>query len=279
MKIIGADERLAEKRGVKALILGPTGVGKTSLLRTLDPARVLFVDIEAGDLAVQDLALDTVRVDDWPTARDLACRIGGPNLSFPPTACYSQAHFSSVGGEFEHLDKYSIIFVDSITALSRLSFRHAEQQPEAFTPRGAKDTRSAYGLHAREMLLWLHQLQHARGKTVVFVGILEKVVDEFNRAEFALQMEGAKTGRELPGIVDQIITMNWIDFGDGVPVRAFVCTTPNRWNYPAKDRAGRLEQIEKPHLGELIAKLTSPGERKPFAVARSLPPEQTTLKR
>ena len=121
-------------------------------------------------------------------------------------------------------------------------------------------------LHAREMLMWLHQLQHAREKNVVFVGILERVVDEFNRAEFALQMEGAKTGRELPGIVDQIITMNWIDFGDGKPTRAFVCTSPNPWGYPAKDRAGRLEQIEKPHLGELIAKLIGPGERKPFAV-------------
>jgi len=50
------------------------------------------------------------------------------------------------------------------------------------------------------------------------------------------------------------------------PVRAFVCTAPNPWNYPAKDRAGQLEQIEKPHLGELIAKLIGPGERKPFAV-------------
>ena len=54
MKIIVADQRLTEPRGVKALIVGPTGVGKTSLLRTLDPARVLFVDSEAGDLAVQD---------------------------------------------------------------------------------------------------------------------------------------------------------------------------------------------------------------------------------
>ena len=152
MKIIGADARLAEKRGAKLLIVGPSGVGKTSLLRTLKASTTLFIDVEAGDLAVQDVPVPTVRVDDWPTARDLACRIGGPNPSFPPTACYSQAHFESVGGALENLDRYKTIFVDSITAMSRLSFRYAEQQPEAFSARGAKDLRSAYGLHAREML-------------------------------------------------------------------------------------------------------------------------------
>jgi hypothetical protein len=257
MKIISASQRLAEKRGVKGLITGPVGVGKTSLLRTLDPERTLFVDIEAGDLSIQDVPIDTIRVDDWPTARDLACRIGGPNPSFPPTACYSQAHYESVGGALENLDRYETIFVDSITAISRLSFRWSEQQPEAFSERsGKKDTRGAYGLHGREMINWLTQLQHTRGKSVFFVGILEKVTDEFNRIEFAVQMEGGKTGRELPGIVDQIVTMNWVDFGDGTPQRAFVCTSPNPWLYPAKDRSGRLDQVEKPHLGELIAKLT-----------------------
>jgi hypothetical protein len=270
MKIITADERLAEKRGAKILIVGPTGVGKTSLARTLDISGTLFIDVEAGDLAVLDLRVDTIRIDDWSTARDLACRIGGPNPSFPANACYSSAHYEAVGGALENLEYYQNIFVDSVTYLSRLSLRHAEQQPEALTARGAKDLRSAYGLHAREMLMWLHQLQHAREKNIIFVGILEKATDDFGRSELRLQMEGSKTSRELPGIVDEIITMNWVDFGDGKPMRAFVCQ-PNQWGYPAKDRSGRLEQIEEPHLGKLLQKLVGPGVRKPFAVA-PLPP-------
>src|SRR5215472_19254224 len=109
MKIISADERLAERRGVKALIIGPSGVGKTTLLRTLESTTTLFVDIEAGDLSVQDVPVDTIRINDWPAARDLACRIGGPDPSFPEPACYSQEHYAAIGGELENLAKYDVI--------------------------------------------------------------------------------------------------------------------------------------------------------------------------
>jgi hypothetical protein len=274
LKIISADERLAERRGVKALIAGPAGLGKTGLLKTIDAASTLFLDIEAGDLSVADVPVDTLRADDWPTLRDLACRIGGANPSYPPTACYSQAHYEAIGGPLDNLEKYQTLFVDSITAVSRLSFRWAEQQPECVSERsGKKDVRAAYGLHAREMLAWLNQLQHARGLNVIFVAILEKVVDDFNVATWQLQMEGNKTGRELPGIVDEIITMAWIDLGDGTPTRAFICSSPNIWGYPAKDRSGKLEQIEEPHLGRLITKLAGTGECAPFIVS---PPQQET---
>jgi hypothetical protein len=94
VKIITADERLAEKSGAKILIVGPAKVGKTSLLRTVDPERTLFIDLEAGDLAVKDVPVDTLRPETWEQCRDLACFLTGPNPSLPPTVCYSQARHS-----------------------------------------------------------------------------------------------------------------------------------------------------------------------------------------
>jgi len=278
MKIITADERLKERGGPKILINGPSGIGKTSLLRTLSAemlASTVFIDIEAGNLAVADLPVASVRPRTWNECRDIACALGGPNPALPANVAYSEAHYNEVmkNPELAQLTGYQILFVDSLTAAARHCFTHSEQQPEAFTDRGRKDLRAVYGLHARSMLGWLNQLQHARERTVILVAVLEKNTDELNISTWQPQIEGAKTGRELPAIVDEIITMNWLSFGDGKPpVRAFVCTNPNPFGYPAKDRSGRLDQIEPPNLGALIGKLTGPGQRKPFTV---ISPEQS----
>jgi len=281
MKIITADQRLAEKGGAKILIVGPSGVGKTSLLRTMGEemlASTLFFDVEAGDLAVADLPVASVRPRTWVECRDLACILGGFNPALPATTVYSEAHYNEVmkNPELAHLGSYQTLFVDSLTAAARLCFMWAEQQPDAFTDRGRKDLRAVYGTHARSMIGWLNQLQHARGRNVIFVAVLETSVDDFNHKSWEMQIEGSKTGRELPAIVDEIVTMTWVDFGDRRPVRAFVCT-PNQWGYPAKDRSGRLEQLEPPNLGALLEKLTSPGQRKPFVTVTSTPSEVTSV--
>ena len=143
-----------------------------------------------------------------------------------------------------------------MTAKSRLSFRAASQRPENTSDRtGRLDLRSVYGDHGREFILALHHLQSVRSKNIVLIGALESPVDEYGRIEHKLLAEGQKVPREILGIVDVVVTMNWIDFGDGNPVRTFVCTSPNPWNFPAKDRSGKLDQIEKPDLGTLIKKI------------------------
>lgn len=265
IRIITADERASEFGGVKALILGPYGVGKTSLLRTLDPATTLFVDGEAGDLAVQDVPVDTLRPETWPECRHLAAFIGGPNPSFPHEATYGQAHYEAAVGMFGDptaLDKYETIFVDSITKVSRLALQWAQQQPEAFNQQGKPDLRGAYGLLGREMLAWITQLQHARKKNVIFTCAMEQTKDDFGRLTWEPHLEGSKTGRELPGIVDEVISYTLLDFGDGQPVRAFVTNKDNAYGLPAKDRSGRLDPVEEPNLGKLIAKASDQTRRR-----------------
>jgi hypothetical protein len=69
----------------------------------------------------------------------------------------------------------------------------AKTRPEALSERtGKPDTRGAYGLLAREVIGLLKHLQHAPGRTVIFVGILEKVTDEMNRTTWQPQMDGGK---------------------------------------------------------------------------------------
>jgi hypothetical protein len=261
-KIISASDCTAAPRGAKALIVGPTAVGKTSLLRTVALPGTLFANIEAGDLAVQDLAVDTFRPRTWPQCRDLAVALAGANPAVPADAVYSEAHYNAAIAELGSPKQYDTLFLDSLTAAGRLCFQWAAQQPEAFSERsGKRDLRGAYGLHAREMCAWIAHFQQCRPVNVIFLGILETVTDDYNRTEHRLQLEGARTSRELPAIVDQVITYNWINFGDGALTRAFICTSPNPWQFPAKDRSGRLEQIEQPDLGKLLTKLSakSPG--------------------
>ena len=71
-------------------IFGPSGVGKTSLLKTLPPEETLCIDLEAGMKSVQDWPGDSIPVRTFADALDIACLVGGINPAADPTGFFSR---------------------------------------------------------------------------------------------------------------------------------------------------------------------------------------------
>lgn len=275
LKIITADERLARPAKTNIAVFGPSGVGKTTLARTLDPATTLFLDGEAGTLALGEWrgsvvpmreAAAGVGAHPWEMARAIACLLAGPDpadVAGPYSVTAHGAYAAQLGTAEDLFRGVETVFVDSITVASRWAFAWAQMQPAAISEKtGKPDTRGAYGLLGQEMVKWLTMLQHS-DRSVIVVGILDEKKDDLGRITFEPQIEGSSTARALPGIFDTVLTLSRfrpVDGGNvehdmmGGPNRALVCG-PNPWGLPGKDRSGRLEMLEPPHLGGLIAKM------------------------
>jgi hypothetical protein len=287
VRIITADERLSAAENKTSLaIFGPPGVGNTTLIKSLAEDQAVCLDLEAGMKSVQDWRGPSIPIRSFEDFRDLVILIGGPDPAQHPDSYYGAGYYAHVQAKYatsgleEFLKARSIIFVDSITDLTRQAMAYAKQQAEAFSERtGKPDIRGAYGLLGREVIQAMKHLQHARGKTVIFVGVLEKVTDEFGASNWVPQMEGSKAGRELPGIVDQVMSMQLFSKdAEGVWVldetstdRRLVCQSGNPWGLPAKDRSGRLDMTEPPDLAALLAKVDGPAT--PNTPATSINPD------
>ena len=128
LPIIGADQRMSERRGVKGVLIGKSG-------------------------------------------------IGGPTPALRDDQAYSQAHYDAACaryGDPAQLDRYHTLFVDSITVAGRLCLQWSKGQPQAYSDKtGKPDMRGAYGIMGQEMIAWITHLQHTRGKSVWFIGILK----------------------------------------------------------------------------------------------------------
>lgn len=259
LPIITAEQRMAAQ-GIKGQIWGTYKVGKTSLLKTLNATSTLCLDFEAGLLSIGDYPISSIPVKSWDDARNWACYIGGPDPAAEANAVYGQQHYEFVCEKFgdpaETLTPYDTIFIDSTTFAGQLCLKWSMRQPEAFSERSGKpDTRGAYGLHGREMVAWAKHLHHAPRVNIWLVGGLERREDDVGRKFWAPMIDGAKAASALPYIFDEIITMAELQTDEGEAYRGLVCQQLNQWGFPAGDRSGKLDLVEKPHLGDLMAKI------------------------
>lgn len=287
LKLITAEERLQEHQNKDTIVIfGVAGIGKTSLIRTLPPhKKPLVLDMEAGLKSVQDCDFTSISVRTWIELAEIGCLIAGPDLTAPALGLMSEEHCAAVLKNYNgaiDLSPFRTLFMDSITEMSRMCAAWAKTQPDAWVIKDGQATPNNFGyfgLISREMIRFLKHMQRAPGLDVIFVGILEKVTDDFGRTIFQPQLEGAKTARELPGIVNQVIYYDFFDFDQtGTPThapstgahRAMVCKSPNPFGFQAKDRSGLLDMMEPPDLGKLFQKL-NPARTQPNVVTLPQP--------
>lgn len=257
---------------VNIFLLGLPGSGKTFAARTLDPKTTLFLDGEAGTLALGNWSGTVLNIREeakrfgvhpWYMCRAIACVLSGPDPK-AETGPYCQAAYDGYVNAFGQgaFDQWSTVFLDSCTVASKWSFDWACKQPEAFSEKTGKfDQRAAYGNHGREMIEWATQLQH-QPKNIIMACILEEKEDDFSRKYITPQIVGGMAGRELPGIFDIVATIAAFpdqSQPDQIDAPRWIVTKHgNPFGFIAKDRSHLLSMYEPPDLGALINKIQSP---------------------
>jgi phage nucleotide-binding protein len=207
--------------GVKLLVYGNAGSGKTSLIPTL-PTPVVF-SAEGGLLSIADADVSFVEVSSYDTLMEAYRWV---------TEADEAKHFESIA-------------LDSISEIAEVVLNHEKKI--------AKDPRQAYGSMQEQMSDIIRAFRDIPNKHVYFTAKCEKATDETGRILYAPSMPGNKTGQQLPYFFDEVLALRVEKDAEGVAQRALMCDSDGIWQ--AKDRSGKLGAWEAPDLGAIIAKI------------------------
>lgn len=207
--------------GVKVLVYGQAGAGKTTLITTLPNPIVLSA--EGGLLSIRDADLPYIEISDMDTLKE----------------AYTWLTSS------DEAKDYKSVALDSISEIAEVVL-NAEKK-------ATKDPRQAYGAMQEQMADIIRAFRDLPGKHVYFSAKLEKTQDELGRVLYAPSMPGNKTGQALPYFFDEVLALRVEKDGEGVTQRALMCDSDGLWL--AKDRSGKLEAWEAPDLGAIITKI------------------------
>ena len=207
--------------GVKVLVYGQAGAGKTSLIKTLPSPIVLSA--EGGLLSVQDADLPFIEVDGMETLKEAWLWLT----------------------ESKEAQAYKSVALDSISEIAEVVL-NAEKK-------ATKDPRQAYGAMQEQMADIIRAFRDLPNRHVYMSAKLEKSQDEMGRILYAPSMPGNKTGQSLPYYFDEVLALRIERDGEGNTQRALMCDGDGLWL--AKDRSGKLAPWEAPDLGAIIAKI------------------------
>jgi phage nucleotide-binding protein len=207
--------------GVKLLVYGHAGAGKTSLIPTL-PAPIVL-SAEGGLLSIAGADVPYIEISNMETLREAW-------------------QWLSQSAEAK---AYQSVALDSISEIAEVVL-NAEKK-------ATKDPRQAYGAMQEQMTDIIRAFRDLPGRHVYMSAKLDKQQDEMGRVLYSPSMPGNKTGQSLPYFFDEVLALRVEKDSDGNPQRALMCDSDGVWL--AKDRSGRLDMWEPADLGHVIAKI------------------------
>jgi hypothetical protein len=212
----------ATLHGIKVLVHGRAGVGKTTLCATAPSP--LILSAEAGLLSLAHVDIPAIIIRSFIELNEAYRFIA----------------------ESEHAKDFQTICLDSITEI-------AEQ---CLTAEKAKtrDPRKAYGEMQDEVTKWIKAFRDLQGKHVYFSAKQDAMKDEITGVTlYGPRMPGRQLGPLLPYMFDEVMSLEMGRTAEGVEYRYL--RTKTSIQYEAKDRSGRLDEYEEPHLGKIFAKI------------------------
>ena len=211
--------------GIKILVHGPAGAGKTSLCATTG-APTIIISAESGLLSLRGVDIPVIEVkalDQLYEAYDFVVNT-------------------------EEGRSFSWICLDSISEIAEVVLNHEKKV--------AKDPRQAYGALAEKMTDLIRAFRDLPGRNVYFSCKQERAKDEQSGAMlYYPAMPGNMLKQGVGYFFDFVFALRVEKDADGNPTRWL--QTNRDYNYEAKDRSGSLEMFESPDLSALATKVNS----------------------
>lgn len=214
---------------ITALIYGPSGIGKTTLAKTL-PGKTLIISAESGLLSLSGMDIDYVDICEGKGSTQLKLEHLRDILK----------HLSSEKTEYEN------IFIDSLTEIAQIMV----QFQQTLYP-DKKDSMNLWGAYNTQIRAFIKHVRDLSPYNIILTALEKVDKDEIGRRYKIPEMNGA-VAAQIAQFFDEVLYYTEIE---NEKEKKRVLITSSSSNFIAKDRSGKLNQYEIPDFGIIFNKI------------------------
>jgi len=221
LKITNTNE--VASNGIKIIVYGIAGSGKTSLLATVP--RIVIVSAEKGLLSIVGTGIPVLLIESYEDLEEAYQWLINPANS---------QYFDAIG-------------LDSLTEIGEVVLAKAKSL--------YKDQRLAYTELADKTISLIKKFRDINNKHVILICKIENYKEDLTGiTKYFPSMPGVKLTNRIPYLVDEVFYLGLkTDLQSGQTQR-YIQTQPDH-QVVAKDRSGKLNTYEPPNLGYIINKI------------------------